>query len=124
MAFRSPFSGNVSQPWKFFISPMSQFGFININDANTPNPDLEQKILENVGSYGRQIGRIADALDVLVGTLDWTKLAEPQARAILAFREQLAEVRALKSDGRDEKADLSTPPAVFRKSTPASAGAE
>ena len=124
MTFRSPFSGNVSQPWKFFISPMSQFGFININDASTPNPDLEQKIVENVGSYGRQIGRIADALDVLVGTLDWTKLAEPQARAILAFREQLAEVRALKSDGRAEEADLSTPPAVFRKNTAASARVE
>jgi len=39
-------------------------GFININNAKTPAPGLETTIIEEVGSYGRQIGRIADALDV------------------------------------------------------------
>ena len=121
MAFRSPFSGDVSQsfPWNFFSRQMSQIGIININMARTPSPETEQTILEEVGSYGRQLGRLADALDVLVGTLDWAKLEEPQLRAIMAFREQLSSIRAIKSGGdREKEADLSTPVASFRPPAP------
>ena len=113
MSMRWPFSGDVTQainPWNFFVRQMSQIGFININLARTPAPELEQSILEEVGSYGRQIGRLADALDVLVGTLDRSKLEEPQLRAIMAFREQLVGVRAVKSKGRAAvETDLSKP---------------
>lgn len=117
MANGFPFSGDVMQsinPWTFFVRQMGQIGFININLARTPAPETEQAILEGVGSYGRQIGRIADALDVLVGTLDRTKLDEPQLSAILAFREQLAEVRAIKAkDLARRDGDLSTPTATL-----------
>ena len=98
MSMRSPFSGDVTQsilPWTFFSRFLGQFGFININNAKTPDPGLETTIVEEVGSYGRQIGRISDVLDVLVGTLDRSKLSEKQLFAITAFREQLGEVRAL-----------------------------
>jgi len=90
MSMRSPFSGDVTQsilPWTFFSRFLGQIGFININNAKTPDPGLETTIVEEVGSYGRQIGRIADALDVLVGTLDRSKLSEKQLLAIMAFRE-------------------------------------
>jgi hypothetical protein len=65
MAIGFPFSGDVLQsfPWKLFSRQMSQIGFINISEAKTPAPETEQSILEEVGSYGRQIGRIADALE-------------------------------------------------------------
>jgi len=53
-----------------------------------------------------------DLLDVLVGTLDRSKLSEKQLFAITAFREQLGEVRALKSAGRPlADGDLSKPAA-------------
>ena len=82
------------------------------DNAKTPDPGLETTIVEEVGSYGRQIGRIADALDVLVGTLDRSKLSEKQLLAIMAFREQLGEVRALKLAGRAvADGDLSKPAA-------------
>ena len=54
------------------INPMTfnqqgaQFGFINIDLGNTAESDLERKILDKVGSYGRQIGRIGDALEVIL----------------------------------------------------------
>jgi hypothetical protein len=115
MTMRSPFSGDVTQsilPWTFFSRFLGQIGFININNAKTPDPGLENAIVDEVGSYGRQIGRIADALDVLVGTIDRSKLSEKQLLAIMAFREQLGEVRAVKSAGRPvADGDLSKPAA-------------
>jgi hypothetical protein len=115
MSMRGPFSGDVTQsilPWNFFGRFLGQIGFININNAKTPAPELETTIVEEVGSYGRQIGRIADALDVLVGTLDRLALNEKQLLAIMAFREQLSEVRAIKSKRQpDPEDDLSKPTA-------------
>jgi hypothetical protein len=115
MSMRGPFSGDVTQsilPWNFFGRFLGQIGFININNAKTPAPELETTIVEEVGSYGRQIGRIADALDVLVGTLDRSALNEKQLLAIMAFREQLSEVRAIKSKRQpDPDDDLSKPTA-------------
>lgn len=117
MTNQFPFSGDVLQsinPWTFFVRQMGQIGFININLARTPAPEMEQSILEEVGSYGRQIGRIADALDVLLGTLDKAKLDEPQLQAVMAFREQLQQVRAIKAMGKaSPEPDLSKPPATF-----------
>jgi hypothetical protein len=115
MTVRGPLSGDVTQsilPWNFFGRFLGQIGFININNAKTPDPGLETTIVEEVGSYGRQIGRLADALDVLVGTLDRSALDEKQLMAIMAFREQLSEVRAIKSKRRpDPDDDLSKPTA-------------
>ena len=43
----------------------AQFGLINIDLGDTAESDLERKILDKVRSYGRQLGRIGDALDVI-----------------------------------------------------------
>jgi hypothetical protein len=45
-----------------FYQQGAQFGLINIDLGDTAESDLERKILDRVGSYGRQIGRIGDAL--------------------------------------------------------------
>lgn len=116
MSMRGPFGGDVVQsilPWNFFNRYFAQVGFININNAKTPAPELETTIIEEVGSYGRQIGRIADALDVLIGTLDRSSLNEKQFLAVMAFREQLGEVRAIKLKDRydPDRDDLSKPTA-------------
>ncbi|MEJ1976901.1 MAG: hypothetical protein WDN49_13120 [Acetobacteraceae bacterium] len=52
-------------PWTFYQQG-AQFGFINIDLGQTPHPEAEQAILDEVGSYGRQLGRIGDALEVLL----------------------------------------------------------
>jgi hypothetical protein len=41
-------------------------GVININLGQSSAPDVEQEVLSDVGTYGRQIGRICDALIVLL----------------------------------------------------------
>ena len=52
-------------PWTFYQQG-AQLGFINIDLGQTPHPEVEQAVHEYVGSYGRQLGRIGDALEVLL----------------------------------------------------------
>ena len=58
----------VINPWQFFQG--AQFGFINIELGQTPHPEVEQAILDEVGSYVRQLGRIGDALEVLLKNVE------------------------------------------------------
>jgi hypothetical protein len=85
-------------PWAFY-GQGAQFGLVNIDLGQTPRPDIEQEILEKVGSYGRQLGRIGDALEVL---LDHVKLKgdldDRERDAIAVLRGQLAEIRQVKQE--------------------------
>ena len=76
--------------------PGAQFGFFNINLGQTPRPDVEQEILERVGSYGRQLGRIGDALEVLLDHLKLDNLTDGERDTLTILRGQLAEVRKVK----------------------------
>ncbi|MFT4171840.1 MAG: hypothetical protein QM639_04730 [Rhodocyclaceae bacterium] len=96
-----PGSGDVTQtinPWTWFTRlAFGQIGLFNINVGKSADPALEQRILEDVGSYGRQIGQLADALDAVLAhmkTDDWDQEARD---AVGAFRYQLNEVRRIKS---------------------------
>lgn len=103
---RFPWSGDVSQtinPWTWILrSANSQFGLININLGKSADPELEQRILDDVGSYGRQIGKIGEALDVLLDRLDPQSLKPQEREAVEAFRVQLREVQAIKQRRRTE----------------------
>jgi len=52
-------------PWTFNQTG-TQLGLINISLGQTARPELERAVLNEVGSYGRQLGRIGDALEVLI----------------------------------------------------------
>ena len=113
--FRFPLSGDVNQvinPFSWFVRTAGQIGLVNIQLGSTPNPQLEQDIVEDVGSYGRQIGRLADAVEVLIGTLDFDRLSKEQKDAVAAFRPQAAAVRAMKARHKHAPEPvLSEPPA-------------
>lgn len=83
-------------PWAFY-NQGAQLGFVNINLGQTPHPEIEQKILDEVGSYGRQLGRIGDALEVLIDRVDRKGLSRDEADALDILKGQLAEVRKVKS---------------------------
>jgi hypothetical protein len=108
-----PLSGDVSQfisPWSWFVRQVGQLGIINVNIGSTPAPEVETRVLEDVGSYGRQIGRLADALEVLIATLDRNSLSPDQQAAISAFEGQLKDVRSVKTAaGRGPQALLLAP---------------
>ncbi|HEU5046862.1 MAG TPA: hypothetical protein VFT64_03380 [Rickettsiales bacterium] len=68
--FKLPLSGDVTQtinPWNFWCNPVgSQLGLFNINFGTSSNPAVEEQVLSDVASYGKQLGRIGDALSVLL----------------------------------------------------------
>ncbi|MFL6846567.1 MAG: hypothetical protein ACJ8ER_17005 [Allosphingosinicella sp.] len=90
-------------PWSFY-NQGAQLGLINVNLGQTPRPDIEQKVLDEVGSYGRQLGRIGDALEVLIDHVELGKLSRAEADALAILKGQLAEVRKVKQrERRDGK---------------------
>ncbi len=101
--FKLPLSGDVMQainPWNwFFKSEGGQFGIVNINLGKSANPELEQRILDDVGSYGRQIGRLGDAMEVLLKHVKLDKLDANERGVLEDLRLQLAQVKRLKEQG-------------------------
>ena len=83
-------------PWSFY-NQGAQLGFVNINLGRTNHPEIEQKVLDEVGSYGRQLGRIGDALEVLIDHVALKDLSREEADALKILRGQLAEIRKVKA---------------------------
>lgn len=82
-------------PWSWRFTG-EQIGLVNISIGDTKHPELERKILDEVGSYGRQLGHIGDALEVLMRLVDRETL-KPEARDKLEILEgELAKIRAVK----------------------------
>lgn len=91
-------------PWSFY-NQGAQFGLINIDLGITPRPDIEEDILEQVGSYGRQLGWMGDALEVLLNHVQLNDLDEKEQRAITIMKGRLAEIAQIKqSHGRADSA--------------------
>lgn len=99
--FFAPLSGPVTQMfdfWSRWFETVGQIGFVNIDLGRTPNPDLERHILTEVGSYGRQLGRVSEALEVLLKTADEggllkrDGLSDADIAALHDFREMLARI--------------------------------
>jgi hypothetical protein len=78
-----------------------QVGLINIALGQTARPDIERTVLNEVGSYGRQIGRIGDALEVLIRHFETKDLPQAERDALTILMGQLAEVRKVKARERD-----------------------
>lgn len=102
-----PLSGDVSQtinPWTWFVKTVgSQFGLININLGKSSDPALEEQILDEVGTYGRQLGQMGDALEVLLDHVKLDDLTPDERKAITAFRYQLDEVNRLKEQRKAQR---------------------
>ncbi len=68
--FKLPLSGDVFQaitPWTAFMSPIGrQIGLFNVTIGQSSEPAVEGDVLTEVASYGKQLGRIGDALIVLL----------------------------------------------------------
>ena len=83
-------------PWTFYQQG-AQLGFINIDLGQTPHPEVEQAILDDVGSYGRQLGRIGDALEVLLKHVKLKDLSQSEKDTLDELKGQLAAVRQVKA---------------------------
>jgi hypothetical protein len=104
-SFRLPLSGNVTQsinPWTMLFNPIgSQVGLVNIEMGQSSQPAVEQQVLEDVGSYGKQIGRIEEALIVLLDHFNPSRLlTDQEQRAIGDLRELVSQVEKIKQRHR------------------------
>ena len=103
--FKLPLSGNVSQqinPWNWFTDLTNgQFGFINVNLGRSSAPEVEQEILESVGTYGRQLGKMCEAMQVLVRHIPSdAKLNKEEKKALDSFSRMIADIDEVKESVR------------------------
>ncbi|MFG1478218.1 hypothetical protein V5F53_06060 [Xanthobacter sp. V4C-4] len=99
--FKLPLSGDVTQFFRLFSTNLaafgSQIGLININLGQSKAPEVEEEVLQSVGSYGSQIGRISEALVVLVTHFRPERALEPdELRALNRLRAMLDEIADIK----------------------------
>ena len=91
--FKLPLSGDVAQtinPWTLFFNPAGQFGLINISLGQSSAPEVEQEVLSDVGTYGKQLVRIGDVLAVLLKHFHPAEpLTADETQAIDALNEML-----------------------------------
>ena len=98
--FKLPLSGDVVQSINPFTAFMTggQFGLININLGQSSEPDVEAEVLSDVASYGKQLGRIGDALIVLLKHFNPpAPLDADEAKAIDALNAMLAKIAEVKT---------------------------
>ena len=99
--FKLPLSGDVAQtinPWTAFFNPIgSQVGLVNINLGTSSNPPVEEQVLSDVASYGRQLGRIGDALAVLLAHFKPDRpLTHAEDRSIRDLKRMLEDIADVK----------------------------
>jgi hypothetical protein len=99
--FHLPLSGNVTQsilPWSWAFNPVgSQVGLINIELGQSSAPAVEADVLSDVAGYGKQLGRIEDALLALIEHFGANEAFSPEQRAAFAaLREVTDAVAAVK----------------------------
>ncbi len=107
-AFRLPLSGNVTQsinPWTWFFNPVgSQVGLVNIELGQSSNPAIEEEVLSDVASYGKQLGRIEDALLVLLAHFRPDRpLTADEDAAIAALRAMVEQIATVKAKNPTQK---------------------
>ncbi len=101
LGLRAPLSGDVTQT----IGDHDQLGLINLNTTQAGDPALERRIVEEVASYGRQLGRLLDAVDVLIRHDTRGKLARDDQRALDELQRLRAEIDAVKERSAARQVD-------------------
>jgi hypothetical protein len=86
---------NLNQP----ILPNWSFNLFNVNMGASTNAAIEQEALQTVGSYGKQMGHMAEALEVIIGKLHLLEskdLSRSDKDALRVFLGDVAAVRKIK----------------------------
>ena len=119
--FKLPLSGDVVQsisPWTAFMSPIgNQLGLINITVGQSSEPAVEADVLSDVAGYGKQLGRIGDALIVLLAHFHpTTPLTAEEIKAIDDIKDLLEKIADIKDKHkrpalRPRAAAATSPPA-------------
>jgi hypothetical protein len=97
--FKLPLSGDVTQSINPFTAFMTggQFGLININMGQSSEPKVEQEVMSDVATYGKQLGRIGDALIVLLAHFNPSTPLDPdEIKVIAELKDMLEKIAVVK----------------------------
>jgi hypothetical protein len=97
--FRMPLSGNVWQdinPFRWIFDSVGQMSLFSVNLGQSSDPQTEQAILD-VASYGKQLGRLAEAFAAVLEHTNTAEFTEEQKAAVEDFRSLMREITAAKS---------------------------
>lgn len=86
---------SLNQP----ILPNWSFNLFNVNLGASSNAAVEQAALDKVGSYGRQIGHLAEALELIVHRLkllDSQELTAQEKDVLQVFLGDVSAIRQIK----------------------------
>jgi hypothetical protein len=104
-ALLSPF-GPLLSYWDYRPATRWFEHFITIN-WNSQDAGIEQHVLGEVGSYGLQLSRIIDALELLVGELELSRLPPADQQVVVRLQDLAASSRRAIGEyrGRDTTPD-------------------
>jgi hypothetical protein len=106
LELHAPLSGAVNQAIEASLArSLGQLGLINITTTRAGDPDLERRIVEQVASYGRQLGWVLEAVDALVRAQRGETLDVDDERALDQLGRLRAEVDELKRRAAAERVD-------------------
>jgi hypothetical protein len=86
---------NPTTDWQRFINP--QFN-VTINQSDAA---VENHVLARAGSYGKQLGRMQEVLDVVLERLPPPPLTAAQKRSIDKYRETREQIVAAVNEAKD-----------------------
>ena len=98
-----PLSGDVMLPWTLWVKSLNQqLGFININNVESSDSETEKKIIEEVASYGRQLGWIIEVLDIVLSRhkQDFEDLTKEERASMDQFYDLIRNIEKIKKDSK------------------------
>src|SRR6476619_4587854 len=81
--------------------------FVTIN-WNSGDADVEEHVLGEVGSYGLQLARVLEAVDLLVGELDLGRLTPEQQRIVVRVEDLAASAKRAVREYRGQAIEQSS----------------
>lgn len=84
-------------PFYWLTSGTGQIGLINISGAASAKPEVEADIIENVATYGRQLGRMTDVLQAVLAQMHPEQWSPGAQEAVRQFREMTAKIAVVKA---------------------------
>ena len=82
------------------ILPNWSFNLFSVNLGASSNAAIEQEALQTVGSYGKQIGHLAEVLELIIGKLkllESNDLSQSEKDTLQVFLGDVSAVRKIKA---------------------------
>jgi hypothetical protein len=90
------------------ILPNWSFNLFSVNLGASSDAAIEHEVLQNVGSYGKQLGHLAEALEVVIKRLKLLEardLPQEELDALQVFLGDVSAARNIKAARRSARAE-------------------